>query len=219
MRSEKVATPDSPPLEVGRWADHGRHGRDYLQEPGWPRCSVGKCPRPRWAKDLCTVHYRMVREYGVPTTGWHDPDNIRERRIRFLWQNIDMRGPGDCWPWLRKPTPGGYGQLRWLAGPISAHRAVYELAHGAIPVFPGERTDIDHLCHDPQVCLLKSDCPHRLCCNPAHLEARPASANRKRGDTSRPMNGQGSSKCKPGCACGRHRSRRAGSSPPAVAQQ
>lgn len=189
----------------------------------------GHCgKRPVQAKDLCSVCYRMVRLYGVPSTGWHDPAKIRERRVAFLWANIDVRGPDECWPWKRKPTAGGYGQLRWLNGQITAHRAVYEVTHGSIPEFPGERTDIDHTCHDPEICKLKAKCPHRLCCNPAHLEAVPASVNRHRGDISRPGNGLvqrhrkcppgctcrrhevhnskgGSPKCKPGCTCGRHR--------------
>lgn len=190
MRSEKSEATESPsPLVTGRWAGHGRHGREYLQEEEWPRCSVKDCIRPRWAKDLCSSHYRMVKVYGVPSTGWHDPDKIRQRRIEFLWANIDVREPDECWPWKRKPSSGGYGQLRWFDRSIGAHRAVYQLTNGPEPVFPGEQTNIDHLCHDTATCKLTTDCPHRLCCNPAHLEAKPASANRSRGDTSRPGNG------------------------------
>lgn len=204
MRAENVPATETP-LAVGRWADHERHGRDYVSEPDWPRCSTPDCQRPRWAKGLCAVCYRMVRVYGVPKTGWHDRAQIVARRVAFLWANIDKRGPDECWPWKRKPTSGGYGQLRWMTGPTTAHRAVYEMTHGAIPErTDGERTNIDHTCHDPEVCTLNTECPHRLCCNPAHLEATSGSRNRRRGDTSRRGNGGLTPKCLPGCTCRRH---------------
>lgn len=209
MRAENVPATETP-LAVGRWADHERHGRDYVSEPDWPRCSTPDCQRPRWAKGLCAVCYRMVRVYGVPKTGWHDRAQIVARRIAFLWANIDKRGPDECWPWMRKLRAGGHGQLRWMTGQIGAHVAVYEVTYGEVPEDPdrpGRKLDVDHLCHDPAVCSLKTECPHRACCNPAHLQAVPGAANRRRGDRTRPSNGtKTGGKCEPGCTCGRHRS-------------
>lgn len=169
--------------------------------------------RPVWAKGLCSTHYQMVRIYGVPSTGWHDPEKIRERRIAFLWANIDKRGMDECWPWKRKLQPGGHGQLRWMSGKIGAHVAVYEVTYGEVPEDPGRpgrKLDVDHLCHDPAVCSLKTKCPHRACCNPAHLQAVPGAVNRRRGDTSRQGNGRPTPKCLPGCTCNRHISRKGG---------
>jgi hypothetical protein len=173
----------------------------------WP----GGCDEKQVCRDLCQKHYDLERRSGQIGTQTakplHTEEEARGLRIAFLWANIDRRGPDECWPWKRKPKAGGHGQLRWINGQsTTAHRAVYELTHGSIPEFPGDRTDIDHLCHDPKVCKLKTKCPHRLCCNPAHLMARPAAENRRVGDTSRPGNGKATSKCEPGCTCERHRS-------------
>lgn len=185
------------------------------------RCTHPGCEEPYFARDLCQRHYdlerrsnqassRRSREPRKRLSGPGKPlrteEETRSLRIAFLWASIDRRAPDECWPWKRKPTPGGYGQLRWLEGQTTAHRAMYEVTHGSIPEFPDERTDIDHTCHDPGVCKLKTKCPHRLCCNPAHLEAVPASENRRRGDVSRPGNGgRPGSGCRPGCTCHRHR--------------
>jgi hypothetical protein len=158
---------------------------------GSSTCAVDDCTSAVWARKMCSRHYQNWRLYGSPHgTGWHDPDNIRDRRIAFFWENVTKQGPDDCWPWNRKPTANGYGQLRWLTGTVSAHRAAYEIAYGQPPkAIDGKRVNIDHTCHDPAVCKLKTDCPHRLCCNPAHLEAVTWRENLDRGDTSRPGNG------------------------------
>lgn len=180
-----------------------RHG-EFCIRPG--------CEEKQDCRDLCRKHYDLERRSGKlgtrkPEKPRRTEQETRDLRIAFLWDNIDKRGPGECWPWKRKPTASGYGQLRWLNGQAAAHRAVYELTHGAIPErMDGEPVNVDHTCHDPEVCKLKTKCPHRLCCNPAHLEAVPGSENRRRGDVSRPGNGgKIGSGCKPGCTCDRHR--------------
>ena len=63
-----------------------------------------------------------------------------------------------CWIWP-STNQDGYASDR-------AHRKVYEAAVGPIP----EGMEIDHTCHDPDVCQLGKECPHRACVNPAHLE-------------------------------------------------
>lgn len=188
----------------------------------------GKCTRPGCeekygSRGLCQKHYDQARRSGqIGTTKPAKPrrteQETREQRVAFLWANIDKRGLDECWPWRRPLTKGGYGQLRWLAGPISAHRAAYLLAHGEIP----DGYDVDHKCHDPAECDLKAECPHRACCNPAHLEAVTRLENLHRSDQTRPGNGtvqrhrkcergctcerHRDKKCEPGCTCGRHRS-------------
>lgn len=169
---------------------------------------------PVWAKDLCGEHYRMVLLYGVPSTGRLDQENIAERRTVFFWANVDKRGPDECWPWTGPLMKHGYAQMSWFDGSgtpcVGVHRIAYMLAYGEIdPGDPADPTEIDHMCHEPSACKLKFNCPHRRCCNPAHLEAKPRSENTRRSDRSRPGNGgkpgQGGRKCMPGCACGRHR--------------
>lgn len=162
--------------------------------------------------------YKMTRDYGVAKTGWRDPEQIRQRRIKFLWDNIDVRGPYDCWPWTRKLKSNGYGQLRWLNGPIGPHVAVFESIYGPTPP---ETPFHDHTCHDPKVCDLLDDCPHRSCCNPAHIKAvtRAENQSKERSRSRRPDNGGSNpcppnctckrhedQKCEPGCTCGRHKS-------------
>jgi hypothetical protein len=181
-----------------------------MADPSRPECPNG-CrgrdgkPRRVWAQGVCSVCYKMTRDYGAAKTGWHDPVQIRARRIKFLLDNIDIRGPYDCWPWKRKPTANGYGQLRWFDRPIGAHVAIFELVYGPTPP---ETPFHDHICHDPRECDLGDRCPHHACCNPAHVVActRAENQSRERSRTRRPDNG-GSKKCPPDCACGRHRQR------------
>jgi hypothetical protein len=90
--------------------------------------------------------------------------------------------PDACWIWQGKPSTRGYGRIN--AGPdrgyeiLLAHRAAYELFVGPIP----DGLQIDHRCHseDP-TCTDGDSCPHRMCVNPAHLEAVPPVVNYLRG--------------------------------------
>jgi hypothetical protein len=86
-----------------------------------------------------------------------------------FWAKVDRSGGATaCWPWTAAKTPDNYGQFQargvWAG---SAHRLAYMLTVGEIPA----GLHLDHLCHtnDPS-CDKGSDCPHRLCVNPAHLE-------------------------------------------------
>lgn len=50
---------------------------------------------------------------------------------------------------------------------IYAHRYAYEVYVGDIPT----GMQVDHRCHtDDTTCPGGAECPHRRCCNPAHLE-------------------------------------------------
>jgi hypothetical protein len=191
MRSEKEPDMSTTP---SRYAQ-------AMADPNRPMCPNG-CQRRIWAGGVCAVCYRMIRLYGVAKTDRRDPEAIRQRRIKFLWDNIDVRGPDDCWPWKRKPTSGGYGQLRWFSGQIHAHVAVFEVTYGPTPP---ETPFHDHTCHDPKSCDLLNDCPHRACCNPAHIKAvtRAENQSKDRSRSRRPDNG-GSSPCPPNCTCKRH---------------
>ncbi|HEY1668512.1 MAG TPA: HNH endonuclease signature motif containing protein [Trebonia sp.] len=89
-------------------------------------------------------------------------------------------GPDECWPWTGGSLVGGYGVLYTLGTAktrrmVKAHRLAYEIAHdGECP------PTIDHTCHDGAECKLASLCPHRRCCNPAHLKAETAAGNASR---------------------------------------
>lgn len=73
-----------------------------------------------------------------------------------------------CWLWSGAPRELGYGQVR-IGGrrgrTVAAHRLIYELAVGEIPV----GLELDHLCRT------------RHCVNPRHLEAVTHRENVRRG--------------------------------------
>lgn len=80
-----------------------------------------------------------------------------------------------CWIWLGGRDTQGYGQISVNNRLVGVHRLSYQehvgpIANGAV---------IDHLCHDPSVCV-GGPCPHRLCVNPAHLRAATVEDNSAR---------------------------------------
>lgn len=79
------------------------------------------------------------------------------------WQDR-IRRDGDCWLWTGPQTWNGYP--KWGDG-SGAHRRIYELLVGPIPV----GLDLDHLCRV------------RHCVNPEHLEPVTRRENLLRGDT------------------------------------
>ena len=87
-----------------------------------------------------------------------------------FWPKVDVRGPGECWPWLGSRSGFGHGHLyrgggRDAATYVNAHRVAFELTRG--PISAG--LVLDHLCGNP------------LCCNPAHLEPVTIGENTIRG--------------------------------------
>lgn len=81
-------------------------------------------------------------------------------------------GASGCWNWTASTDGRGYGRIqmgRVTAGghraPARAHRVMYELLVGEIPV----GLQIDHLCRN------------RRCVNPAHLEVVTSQENTRRG--------------------------------------
>lgn len=95
-------------------------------------------------------------------------------RIKSRTQLVD-----DCWMWTGKPHRSGYGRVVVDGQVVYAHRAAYETFVGPIP----DGMEIDHLCHDPLTCVGGGSCPHRMCVNPAHLEAVKHVVNVYRGKT------------------------------------
>lgn len=107
--------------------------------------------------------------------------------MQRFWSKVDVRGPEECWPWqagLRE----GYG---WFSADIDgkyrphrAHRVAYFLTFG----LPEEAVHVDHTCHNGSGCEGGVGCPHRRCCNPAHLESVPAVQNKARGQSRNAIN-------------------------------
>ncbi len=98
-------------------------------------------------------------------------ENVTERAIRAI-ENRSVPRPDGCILWSGTVSRGGYGMSSYR-GPgskkymIYVHRAMYVAKIGRIP----EGYEVDHACHDPQVC--RSDdvtgCTHRRCVNVSHL--------------------------------------------------
>lgn len=74
-----------------------------------------------------------------------------------------------CHLWTGARDRNGYGVIN-LTGPRrlrKAHRVAYTLFAGPIP----DGAEIDHTCHTRDTTCDGTNCPHRACVNPAHLEA------------------------------------------------
>lgn len=98
--------------------------------------------------------------------------------VERFWKNVDRSGGADaCWPWTGALNDGGYGIASVNSQQVRAHRFAYFLLHGRMP----ER-DTDHTCHNGSGCEGGRTCPHRACCNPAHLEDVTRQINRDRGN-------------------------------------
>lgn len=101
------------------------------------------------------------------TTQWGDP-----RLPNRFWKSTRPgASPDDCWEWIGVRSRG-YGRISLNGRPASVHRAAYEAFVGVIPA----GLQIDHMCHDPKVCQLADECPHRSCVNPQHLRERVTTA-------------------------------------------
>lgn len=97
-----------------------------------------------------------------------------------FWSKVERRGSDECWHWTAAVVKTGYG---WFnrgpkQGPTTAHRIAWMLTHGDIP----KGLYVDHVCHNADLmCDGGSSCPHRRCCNPAHLELVTHAENVTRG--------------------------------------
>jgi DNA-binding CsgD family transcriptional regulator len=87
------------------------------------------------------------------------PRNTPER----LWEQVNKRGPDECWEWQGYVGENGYGRVQIEGQSYYAHRVIFNLANpGVINISaPVLRTGTGFLMHS---------CDNRLCCNPAHLE-------------------------------------------------
>lgn len=95
-----------------------------------------------------------------------------------------MSDPEACWPWPGSDAGQGYGQLKSNNKNYRAHRFFYEHLVGPVP----DGLVLDHTCHDPEVCVAGNNCPHRACCNPAHLRVTTNKENILRGGGEAPRN-------------------------------
>lgn len=83
--------------------------------------------------------------------------------IERFWSKVDASG--DCWLWTAQVKQDGYGRFQWNERKRLAHRVVYEMLIGPIPI----DRQIDHLCRV------------RSCVNPDHLQITTSRQNTLRG--------------------------------------
>lgn len=160
-----------------RWK---RRGSDPTTPPpaaqlGAP-CWVEECDRvvtPKSAKGLCPTHYQRMLATGSPTGSAAPPPVDR------FFEKVQPRG--ECWEWTASRDAAGYGLFSAKREGVRGHivRAhIWAFEYFIAPVPAG--LQLDHLCHDT-FCRLGTDCPHRRCANPWHLEPVPPAVNTERG--------------------------------------
>lgn len=105
-----------------------------------------------------TIHQGLV-DWRATVNGTQDPLIV----ARF-WSKIDVRRPGECWPWRAKSIgKGGHGLFRPSKDIrlLKAHRFAWEVVNG--PIQEGR--------------ILRHRCDNAPCCNPAHLILGTQAAN------------------------------------------
>jgi hypothetical protein len=155
-------------MHYQRWVRHG----DAAYERVPKACSVDGCDRDAKGYGWCTRHLDRWRRHGDPTKLILELGGPEAK----FWANVTKLSDNECWPWTGNTQPSGHGCFRIGGINRRSHRFAYELLTGPIP--PG--FEIDHICHDPEACDGGDECPHRRCCNPAHLKAVPVGENGRR---------------------------------------
>lgn len=142
--------------------------------PAHRDCSVDGCEKNQICRKLCAMHYSRWHRYGDPLAeGVH---------TKFAGQDFDelvdrTGGPDACHPWKGALDKQGYGRYRKVGAlDERSHRESARRTYGPLPA---KETGIvvDHRCHDPRTCPGGPSCPHRKCCNPAHLKLVQQSEN------------------------------------------
>ena len=88
------------------------------------------CDKPRFKRDLCTLHYQRWQKYRDPSVNRSNRGVPAEDRF---WAKVDKSG--DCWLWTGAIFAGnGYGQFSPAHHVnVAAHRFSWELHNGPIP--------------------------------------------------------------------------------------
>jgi hypothetical protein len=102
-----------------------------------------------------------------------------DRAVLGRFNRMVIKRVDGCWIATTSNSSDGYARWRYKPGAneMYVHKWAYLAFVGPIP----EGMQVDHACHSAAVkdgtCKGGLDCPHRRCCNPAHLELVTASEN------------------------------------------
>ncbi|MDI5937018.1 MULTISPECIES: HNH endonuclease [unclassified Micromonospora] len=89
--------------------------------------------------------------------------------VERFWQDVDRRGPEECWPWNGVGSDQGYGWFRPAANDREkAHRWLLGYLRGEPLRWDSDQKEL--ACHR---------CDNKTCCNPGHLYVGTASDNQK----------------------------------------
>lgn len=161
-------------------------------------CTIDGCDNKRFCRTWCTKHYSRWQRHGDPLR-----ENVIVQYAGVDFEELVDRSGGEsaCHPWRGAIDTQGYGRYRKVDQPDErAHREAYRRHFGDVPDGDSGHV-VDHRCHDPKTCTGGPDCPHRRCCNPAHLVLVANAEN-----TVRPRNAKWAPDHQPVCSvpdCGR----------------
>lgn len=94
------------------------------------------------------------------------PPSFGDHRLpQRFWEKVRVDSDG-CWRWTASTTSNGYGKMYWNGKLLASHRISFETLIGQIPA----GAQLDHTCHDPNLCKVSGPCHHRPCVNPSHLK-------------------------------------------------
>lgn len=103
-------------------------------------------------------------------------DRPTNEQLRRFMRNV-VPQPNGCWHYISASrTPDGYGTFIPSPGApkVAAHRWIFTVYHGTIP----SGMQLDHRCHTADLaCEGGTECQHRRCVNPDHLEVVTPSEN------------------------------------------
>lgn len=81
--------------------------------------------------------------------------SLPPKRQQLVWEKIQVKGPDECWPWVRCLNAYGYGRIIIHGKQLIASRVVKLLSSGPPPK---QYYEAMHLCD------------FKRCCNPKHLK-------------------------------------------------